>query len=819
MSLTQEEYYIIEPVEATNEVSHPSVESAAIGLNGYGAHGAGVSIARSSLQQRRGMWSVEVTPATGVESGLYYGYNINEAAGVARTFSVDVKGVAGQVMRVQIRTLAGAMLSETVFTANGYWQRLSVTRTGAANITRKLYVVRDAVASTTKFYVDGLYYSTINGTYLDGDMKGFLKGQTEYRWNGTPHASTSWRSGQSRSGGTMLRIKDYAKIILVLGLGMAPVTNLAVPTANGYSSYQNTLTNNREIIFKLAINGSNPGDVQDKRQALIDAVRPDRTAVKQPLIIRYQGLDAAGGDASEPVDIYAHYTDGLQDGPGQPFYEEPNLRFTQYLPFLSKAGDSGIGLGYQTSVTNFNSIGYRDTDGTWKAMGTGTSHGDPLDDHVIALVSDKYNNIYAGGGFTSAGGVANTNKIAKWDGVSWSALGSGVTGGIFPNWVYDLLVGPDGTLYACGSFTQMGGVANTSRIAKWNGSAWSALGTGANDSIYSMAMGSDGTLYAAGNFTQMSGVANTSYIAKWNGSAWSALGTGLNNMAYRIFYNKGILYAGGMFSQAGGVPAAYVAKWNGSWSAMGAGTDGPPKAFAADPGGLLYVGGEFTTAGGTPANNIAIWNGTGWSTLGKGVNGIVNILKTGPDGRIYAGGQFTAAGGIPLPDRGMSLFGNIWTPLDIDVQDSAATFYAFAWDPMGRFYLGGLWAGTTARSATVTVSSTGNTGSGAYPQIVFTGPGAVWQLKNYTTGIAIYFQNLTLLAGETATLDLMPNRVSFKSSFRGDLINYIRPGSNLKWFLQRGDNNVSAYMTGTTAASMIVMTWQDAYWSKDAAKR
>ncbi len=32
--------------------------------------------------------------------------------------------------------------------------------------------------------------------------------------------------------------------------------------------------------------------------------------------------------------------------------------------------------------------------------------------------------LYAGGDFTTAGGVA-VNRIAKWDGSAWSALGSG----------------------------------------------------------------------------------------------------------------------------------------------------------------------------------------------------------------------------------------------------------------------------------------------------------------------------------------------------------------------------------------------------------
>ena len=36
-------------------------------------------------------------------------------------------------------------------------------------------------------------------------------------------------------------------------------------------------------------------------------------------------------------------------------------------------------------------------------------------------------NLYAGGYFTTAGGVT-ANYIAKWDGSAWSALGSGMSG-------------------------------------------------------------------------------------------------------------------------------------------------------------------------------------------------------------------------------------------------------------------------------------------------------------------------------------------------------------------------------------------------------
>ena len=76
---------------------------------------------------------------------------------------------------------------------------------------------------------------------------------------------------------------------------------------------------------------------------------------------------------------------------------------------------------------------------------------------VNAVVADGLGNVYIGGDFTVVGNVA-ANYIAKWDGKSWSALGSGVSGED-PNrdpTVYAIaVIGTD--VYAGGRFTQAGG--------------------------------------------------------------------------------------------------------------------------------------------------------------------------------------------------------------------------------------------------------------------------------------------------------------------------------------------------------------------------
>ena len=65
-------------------------------------------------------------------------------------------------------------------------------------------------------------------------------------------------------------------------------------------------------------------------------------------------------------------------------------------------------------------------------------------------------NVYAGGAFTTAGGSPATN-IAQWNGNSWSALGSGLAGGLQGTsvGVYALAISGS-TLYAGGNFSTTG---------------------------------------------------------------------------------------------------------------------------------------------------------------------------------------------------------------------------------------------------------------------------------------------------------------------------------------------------------------------------
>ena len=172
-------------------------------------------------------------------------------------------------------------------------------------------------------------------------------------------------------------------------------------------------------------------------------------------------------------------------------------------------------------------------------------------------------------------------------------------------------------LYAAGDFDFAGSVA-ANHIARWNGSQWSSVGTAGNgvsapnggEALYDLAVFDDGSgagpaLYAGGYFTTAGGV-SANNIARWDGTAWSAVGGGLEEglpFVFTVFDDGGgpALYVGGSFRKAGGMPANRIAKWDETrWSALGngvaSGSVAALEAFDDGNGGGpgLFVGGYFS---------------------------------------------------------------------------------------------------------------------------------------------------------------------------------------------------------------------------------
>jgi len=156
-------------------------------------------------------------------------------------------------------------------------------------------------------------------------------------------------------------------------------------------------------------------------------------------------------------------------------------------------------------------------------------------------------------------------------------------------YVYALAV--SGTaLYAGGEFTMAGGNA-ANNVAKWDGTNWSALGSGLSGSVRALVIfGSN--LYAGGSFTFANPVAVNS-VARWDGTNWTALGSGINNggTIYALAVSGNDLYAGGTLLAAGGKVSGFIARAYllplPILSILGSGSDITLSWNSADPGFTL----------------------------------------------------------------------------------------------------------------------------------------------------------------------------------------------------------------------------------------
>jgi hypothetical protein len=268
---------------------------------------------------------------------------------------------------------------------------------------------------------------------------------------------------------------------------------------------------------------------------------------------------------------------------------------------------------------------------------------------VYALAVDPASSAVIVAGTFEYAGLAAHNNIAAWNGQGWRALGSGLQGSpLLPNGnalaYYDAGAGP--VLYVGGMFWGAGGV-NALGIARWDGTSWSDVGSGVVGGpfvsgflpgITDFVVFDDGfgpALYAAGNFVEVDGL-QTSNIARWDGQAWSSVGGGTNGPldALAVFDDGSgpALYVGGSFSTAGGVAANNIARWDGiSWSNLDTGVIGEVHAMATlEEKGCrkLYVGGLFTEAVGIDAENIAVWAAcTCYADCDKSTgNGVLDIF-------------------------------------------------------------------------------------------------------------------------------------------------------------------------------------------------
>ena len=326
--------------------------------------------------------------------------------------------------------------------------------------------------------------------------------------------------------------------------------------------------------------------------------------------------------------------------------------------------------------------------GHWSPMGSGvntTCYG-------VEALTTWNNKLVAGGVFTSAGGVP-ANYVAAWDGSRWSALGSGTSS---PVWA---LTTWNGKLVAGGDFYSAGGMF-VDHVAIWDGSKWSALGSGVNDTVKALTVW-NGSLVVAGCFTSASGV-NVSNVALWNGLSWSPMGSAMKDCVDSLTVWNGSLVADGTFHTEDSW-LYHATVWNDSeWSILGEQGAGPVITVW---NGSLVASGSFNVEDPDPyiqarGYAVGIWNGSAWLPLGASpdakllVNwdqgGVVTGLQYSPasltvwNGSLVAGGS-SSTWAYPFAGSVDVWNGTNWTALGRHMSSSVMVLNV--WN--GRLYAGG----------------------------------------------------------------------------------------------------------------------------------
>jgi hypothetical protein len=172
-----------DPTGRVNLLTNPSLETDTAGWGAFPA----TTMSRVTSQSYVGGASLEVIADGSLNNCGVSAINLAATALTAYTLQARVKGVAGRQYRVRIaESVGGSAVTQTIVTADGTWQLLSVTHTTGAGVTEIDPQVRvnEAIAST--FYVDAVQVvqESSASLYFDGDS-------ANGRWNGTPHASAS----------------------------------------------------------------------------------------------------------------------------------------------------------------------------------------------------------------------------------------------------------------------------------------------------------------------------------------------------------------------------------------------------------------------------------------------------------------------------------------------------------------------------------------------------------------------------------------------------------------------------------------------------
>lgn len=823
----QHRWQVVVPVERTNLCQNPSFEDSGT-IGSLWTISGGSTLTQSTDKQTHGLYSGKAAFNTSTTAAVTYIATATVSA-YPVVFSCYVWAPAGK--KLELTWYNNSVIATKIpFVGIGDWQRVQGSFAGTITGVVAMGVGKDTTASDATaytIYLDGVCIEMVSATeneltrekgslYFDGDSLGFLSTRTDFYWSGAPHQSTSVRALEARNGGVPLDL--YADLGFILtaqqGAGLAPFANGTVPAGLvGGSIYQRSTYVDRMITLQ----GSHRGDsktVLVNARKLNLALNMLSASPSQPMLLLYQRYDDCGTTPIGPMLKIecAFVGPGAQNNVQSIMGEDFDLRFEvlsaqaiSRLITTSQLLEEAVSVG---SMGYLAALNRRTREWSLPYSFASAPTGDP--EHTMCWVktttggySFVYADLFAGSWYVYIDGVR-------------------VAGTPFNGRIRTIIPDPNanGYVFIGGDFT-----TPQTRVCRYALlGATSAMGTGVNVSCYQLASAPDGTIVAVGDFTSAGGVANTSKVARWNGSAWTAIGGGATGAGttYGVAVdNTDNIYVCGTTNAYGGVSVVQVAKYiaaTGVWISLVPTTLGVlipnyPTVIVVTPTGRLFCGGDGSAA--AEETLLAEYTGNGWSyypiTDNTSANAAVTaLLFVEDDNSLWVGGELNQYPGITLRDGLAQFQGRTLIRPTCNMFPAAQNVVDMVLSPNGET----IYMRTDSNSTIISGDTTAvinNGTSRTYPQLTLVGPGLPIEISNLTTGAALRF-NYTLLAGETVKINFDPLRLSFISDIRGDISSAILPGSQESaWFLVPGINNIHVFISGSTAATKCYLQWRDAF--------
>ncbi|MCA9278035.1 MAG: hypothetical protein H6815_04515 [Phycisphaeraceae bacterium] len=189
--------------------------------------------------------------------------------------------------------------------------------------------------------------------------------------------------------------------------------------------------------------------------------------------------------------------------------------------------------------------------GSWAPMGTG------LEGSSVRRLAVMQGDVYAAGYLTDP----TLGRLARWDGTTWVSVSGGVVSTTSSSPLIDDMAVRETDLFIAGRFDLAGGIPARS-IARWDGLSWHAVGLPSVSeyiAIDAIAFHNN-DLYVAGIFDNIGGIVADGF-ARWDGSVWQPADGGFDDFVNDLCSINGSLYAGGLFATAAGVFSPHLAAY------------------------------------------------------------------------------------------------------------------------------------------------------------------------------------------------------------------------------------------------------------------